>query len=255
MVKAVREAMVHTRWTVPNLDHEQALTNFVAAILEDRPANQFLHDFKRVVDKIAYHGALNSLSQLLIKLASPGAADFYQGTEVWDFRLVDPDNRQPVNFAQREELLATANEPRQSLTDLLGNWRNGRIKMFATQRGLCFRRRHAALFLKGAYVPLHVEGPLQECVIAFARRHRGAWSTVIVPRFTTRFAADGRLPFNAQAWNNTRIVLPKDAPKSWVNVLSDEPSDASDAGELFVSNVLRTFPAALLASEGIIAGG
>jgi len=146
MVKAVREAMVHTRWTIPNLEHEQALIDFVGAILNDNPENLFLRDFKPFARKIAYHGALNSLSQLVIKLASPGVADFYQGTEFWDLRLVDPDNRQPVDFDVRRQALRELGE-KPSLTDLRSKWDDSRIKMYVTRAGLQFRKRHAALFL------------------------------------------------------------------------------------------------------------
>jgi (1->4)-alpha-D-glucan 1-alpha-D-glucosylmutase len=246
MVKAVREAMVHTRWTVPNLDHEKALMNFVEKILQDTPENQFLPDFKRFATKIAYHGALNSLSQLTVKLASPGVADFYQGTELWDLRLVDPDNRKRVDFAQHQAMLARIDEHRPSLTELISNWEQGHIKMFVMQRGLQLRRKNASLFLKGAYVPLEVEGPQRDCVIAFARRYRGDWCVVIVPRFTTRLTENGNLG-EPLAWGPTRVLLPKDAPRSWTNVFDDE--HIAESGVISVDNILRTFPVALLTSE------
>src|SRR5215475_12948792 len=140
MVKAVRAAMVHTRWTVPNLDHETALVNFIEVILQDTPENRFLHDLRRFAEKVAYHGALNSLSQLVTKLASPGVADFYQGSELWDLRLVDPDNRTPVDFDRLEKLLAAGPDRNNSLSAMLLNWRSGKIKMHVMQRGLRFRQ-------------------------------------------------------------------------------------------------------------------
>src|SRR5215475_8965313 len=162
MVKAVREAMVHTRWTVPNLEHETALVNFIAVILEDTPENRFLQDLRRFAERVAYHGALNSLSQLIIKLASPGVADFYQGSELWDLRLVDPDNRQPVVFEKLEKLMAASSNQQTSLTDLLRCWRSGQIKMHVMQRGLRFRQENGPLFLRGAYLPLEATGTHRE---------------------------------------------------------------------------------------------
>ena len=104
-IKAAREAKVHTRWIAPNLEHENALTAFTEAILDESDHNEFLNDFKKFQARLAYYGALNSLSQVLLKIASPGVPDFYQGTELWDFSLVDPDNRRPVDFHQRAQLL------------------------------------------------------------------------------------------------------------------------------------------------------
>jgi (1->4)-alpha-D-glucan 1-alpha-D-glucosylmutase len=147
MVKAVREAMVHTRWTVPNLAHEQGLVSFVESILEDTPQNEFLISLRTFAEKVAFHGAFNALSQLVVKLASPGVADFYQGSELWDLRLVDPDNRQAVDFDERESLLEdeSARGPNR-ISALLQNWQDGRIKLYVTREGLEFRRRHSALF-------------------------------------------------------------------------------------------------------------
>ena len=246
MVKAVREAMVHTRWTVPNIDHEKALTDFVAAILTDSPDNKFLPDFKRCASKIAYHGALNSLSQLVIKIASPGVADFYQGSELWDLRLVDPDNRRSVDFGKRTALLSSLSEASEYLPELMDVWQDGRIKMYVTQKGLEFRRDRSSLVLSGDYLPLTVEGPKQDSVFAFARRYRGEWGIVIIPRFTTRLVAEKRLPVGEEVWDETQVVLPKGAPKRLVNVFTNE-SLAMSAGpsSVALSDALRRFPVGL----------
>jgi len=243
MVKAVREAMVHTRWTIPNLEHEQALTDFVRAILQDSSENRFLQDFKSFTEKVAYHGSLNSLSQLVVKLASPGVADFYQGAETWDLRLVDPDNRQPVDFLKRKDMLASLEN--KTLPDLVEHWQDGRIKMYVMRRGLQFRKRHAALFLKGDYVPIQVQGPLEDCTIAFARRYRGDWSVVVVPRFTTRLIK------TSLAAEDTYIVLPKQARRRWINVFDDQrivlANDVNN--QLRLADLHRQFPVALLSNE------
>ena len=238
--------MVHTRWTVPNIEHEKALVDFVPAILEDSPENKFLHDFQRFASKVAFHGALNSLSQLVLKLASPGVADFFQGSELWDLRLVDPDNRGPVDFKSREEMLTQVRDI-SSLPQLKSSWRDGRIKMEVTRRGLHLRRSHPSVFLKGEYIPLQVEGQQRDCVIAIARRYRGDWCAAIVPRFTTRLLAGGE-EFSWE-WLDTRIVLPKEAPVPWENVFnSASDSTKSTDRTLMIRDLLRDFPVAMIAS-------
>jgi (1->4)-alpha-D-glucan 1-alpha-D-glucosylmutase len=246
MVKAVREAMVHTRWTVPNLEHEKALTDFVAAILTDSSDNEFLPDFQRCATRIAYHGALNGLSQLVIKIASPGVADFYQGTELWDLRLVDPDNRRNVNFPKRNQMLQDLCEGGDCVTRLLTNWHDGQIKMFVTQKGLHFRRDHSYLVLSGDYLPLTVEGPKKDCVFAFARRYRGEWALAMVPRLTTKLVEEGRPPVGVDLWDQTRILLPKGAPTRWVNVFTNETVESRIERDLPAGDVLRRLPVGLL---------
>src|SRR5262249_47320041 len=131
-VKATREAMVHTRWTLPNLAHEQALEQYIAQILAAGDDNRFLRDFTAFHERIAYSAMLNGLSQTLLKIISPGVPDFYQGSELWDFRLVDPDNRRPVDFSKRQAALAGMRTAQPSLCicvarDLAQQWRDGRI--------------------------------------------------------------------------------------------------------------------------------
>lgn len=248
MVKAVREAMVHTRWAVPNIDHERALTDFVGAILADTPENRFLHDFRPFADKIAYHGALNSLSQLTIKMASPGVADFYQGSEDWDLRLVDPDNRRRVDFAARGQMLDSLTTGDRSLSQLVVGWRDGRIKMYVTTQGLQLRRRHSALFLKGDYVPLAVEGRQRDSVIAFCRRYRGEWCMAVVPRLTTRLKEPRGDAINPELWADTRVLLPARAPRRWLGVFNARRIDVHEleGGSLQVRDLLDDFPVALL---------
>ncbi len=209
-----------------------------------------MQDFKPFARKIAYHGALNSLSQLVVKLASPGVADFYQGTESWDLRLVDPDNRQPVNFHERTEMLASLEPGRITLGDLLTNWQDGRVKMYVMKRGLLFRQSHASLLLKGDYIPMQVQGPHQECVIAFARRFRGDWSLVVVPRFTTRlFAANGRLN-SSNLGEETLVVLPREAPKHWFPVFHDQSGQSLESSDntMLLRDLFQSFPVALLSN-------
>jgi len=247
MVKAVREAMVHTRWTVPNLEHEKALTDFVASILTQSPQNEFLPDFKRFATKIAYHGALNSLSQLAVKIASPGVADFFQGTELWDLRLVDPDNRRDVNFSLRSEFLGMLQSEQEPLTTLFEAWQDGRIKLYLTQKGLHFRRDYPALVLSGDYLPLAVEGPHKDCLLAFARRYRGEWCVLLVPRFTARLVDENSLPVGQKVWKETRVLLPKTSPKRWTNIFTGDQGISSVEGNfMLVGDVLQSCPVSLL---------
>jgi (1->4)-alpha-D-glucan 1-alpha-D-glucosylmutase len=248
MVKAVREAMVHTRWTVPNIDHEQALTDFVGKILEESEGNHFLADFKTFAAKIAYHGALNSLSQLVIKLMSPGVADFYQGTELWDLRLVDPDNRNAVDFQMRDLMLASLQE-KPSAKDLTAGWQDSRIKMYVTQRGLHARRGHPALFLKGEYIPLETQGAKRDCIIAIARRYRGEWCIAATPRFTTRLSTSVGSHQLWDDWGDTSIALPREIPQRWVDVYSDKPERTIQDRTILVGELLKEFPVAMLWSE------
>jgi (1->4)-alpha-D-glucan 1-alpha-D-glucosylmutase len=249
MVKGVREAMVHTRWMVPNIDHEKALVDFIEAILQDRPDNRFLHDLRCFAEKVAYHGALNSLSQLVIKLASPGVADFYQGSELWDLRLVDPDNRQPVDFKKLEKLLAAHSGKQHSVNDLLRCWRSGQIKMHVMQRGLRFRQENGPLFQKGAYLPLEVRGTYRECVISYGRRYRGDWAIVIAPRLTVRLGDQQSGSLRSRGWKDTCALLPKGAPTRWISIINSEQVNATEAGEIGLERVLANFPVALLSNQ------
>ena len=249
MVKAVREAMVHTRWTVPNLDHERALVEFIENILEDTPENRFLHDLRRFADRVAYYGALNNLSQLVVKLVSPGVADFYQGSELWDLRLVDPDNRKPVDFTTLRKMLVSQTKKEGSLEELLRCWRSGQIKLHVTRRGLRFRQENGALLLKGAYLPLEVTGTHRECVIAFGRRYRGDWAVAIAPRFTVRLGDQASGALGTQGWNDTSVLLPKEAPRNWINTLSGERVSVEDSSAIRLDKLLENIPVALLSNE------
>jgi len=255
VIKAAREATVHTGWIAPNEDYEHGLLRFVEAILVPSDDNIFLSDFRKFQAKVAYHGALNSLSQVLLKIGSPGVPDFYQGTELWDFSLVDPDNRRPVNFQKRVQFLKdlkkrAAKGLRPLVRQLLSRWQDGRLKLFLTYRALNFRQAHLDLFLHGDYLPLEVAGPQQEMALALARRQGTEWSLVIAPRLTTRNAYPGLPPLGARAWGETLLQLPPEAPAIWKNVLTADTLETTrldQAQALPLKEVLRHFPVALLA--------
>jgi (1->4)-alpha-D-glucan 1-alpha-D-glucosylmutase len=257
MVKAIREAKVHTRWIRPNPAHEAAVKEFAASLLKDLSpdTNPFLADFLPFQRKIAQYGALNSLAQLLLKIAAPGVPDIYQGTELWDFSLVDPDNRRPVDFRQRTRLLQELmtmelQGPGTLARDLLSSWEDGRIKLFVTYKALSFRRERREPFLDGAYIPLPATGGMKEHALAFARKRGDAWAIAAVPRLATRLAPPGEFPLGVPAWGaRTAIRLPEEAPGRWRNIFTGEILHASGgdgAKQLQLHAVFHDFPVALL---------
>ena len=203
MAKALHEAKVNTSWIQPNEKWDTATCEFVAHILEPGPKNKFLPVFLPVVEEIARLGAINSLAQLVLKLTAPGVPDIYQGNEIWDFSLVDPDNRRPVDYQKRRAMLEAL--PNTTPEEMLRTWSDGRIKLFITQRLLRSRRDHADLFLHGSYLPLATTGAHAESCVAFAREHAGAWLIVLVPRISSRVG----FPPVGTLWQDTAVALPE----------------------------------------------
>jgi (1->4)-alpha-D-glucan 1-alpha-D-glucosylmutase len=253
-IKATREAMVHTRWTKPNLPHEEALQNFVAAILNSGPKNSFLGDFLPFQKRVAHYGMINGLSQTLLKISSPGFPDFYQGSELWDLRLVDPDNRQPVDFTHRKNLLQSLKRADRAdraslLEDLNHNWQDARIKLFLIWKALNFRRQHADIFSQADFVPLKTTGPRKENVAAFLRRYKRDLILIVIPRWLPRSTDSPVDGCHGHFWAGTEILTPAARSPRWRNVLTAEElaSKKLKAGRtLEVSQVLRRFPVALL---------
>ncbi len=254
VIKAAKEAKVHTSWIDPHPDYEHALVGFVDSVLNTTNQNKFLADFLRFQKKIAFYGALNALAQVLFKIAAPGVPDFYQGTELWDLSLVDPDNRRPVDFKKRIRLLEDlrrreAKDLAALVSELLVRWEDGRIKLFVTSKALEFRRQRRGLFLKGDYVPLKALGQKKEHICVFARRKEDVWAVVAVPRLLTRLVTDGKPPLGQRVWGADRLVLPKGAPGRWQNILTGETiEDLSVSGKkvLPLKSIFRRFPVALL---------
>jgi (1->4)-alpha-D-glucan 1-alpha-D-glucosylmutase len=206
MKKALNEAKLNTSWIQPNEEWLSAMNEFVAGILDGSPKNKFLAAFLPVAEEIARLGAINSLSQVLLKLSSPGVPDIYQGNEVWDFSLVDPDNRRPVDYKRRRDMLDTLGSTRPE--ELLQNWPDGRIKMFLTQRLLQFRSEHVDLFKRGNYLPLLASGTLADCCVSFARYLEDKWIIVITPRLSSRVG----FPPIGEKWKDTVVDLPAALP-------------------------------------------
>ncbi|MCD6034233.1 MAG: malto-oligosyltrehalose synthase, partial [Thermomicrobiales bacterium] len=173
MLKAARESQVHTSWVNPDPAYEDALQRFVRAALDTSRPNPFLEDFAALREMVAHAGAINALAQQLLKLTAPGVPDIYQGTELWDQSLVDPDNRRPVDYRQRTRLLRglqRGRPGRRLAADLLETKADGRIKLYLTSRALACRATFPDLFARGAYIPLAAEGAAADHVVAFARR-------------------------------------------------------------------------------------
>jgi (1->4)-alpha-D-glucan 1-alpha-D-glucosylmutase len=201
--KASREAKTHTSWLEPNAGYENALKEFAAAILGHEP---FITAFRRFHRRIAFHGFLNSLSQVVLKATAPGVPDFYQGTELWDFSLVDPDNRRPVDYEKRKAILRDLPDP----ATLLRRWTDGRIKLFVTARVLATRARHREIFRADNYRRLEA-GPN---VFAFTR---GDDILVAVPRLTTRLTRPPSLP-TGEVWGDATLPV----SGRWRNVFTEE---------------------------------
>jgi (1->4)-alpha-D-glucan 1-alpha-D-glucosylmutase len=260
MLKATKEAKVHTSWVNPNEGYDRAVHRFVCAVLDHKQTNLFLKDFSSLQRKVAFYGHLNGLALLLLKLTAPGIPDMYQGTELWDYSLVDPDNRRVVDFEYRRqtlvELKAEIERAGRDLPvlarELLESAHDGRVKLYVTYRTLNFRRDHADLFSKGDYIPLEVAGEKREHVCAFARGFGQEKIIVAVPRLIVGLTGgDGQLPLGQSVWLNTRLVLPRHPSlQRYDNVFTGESVSAEEQERqigLPLSELFRSFPVALLA--------
>ncbi|HZJ16967.1 MAG TPA: malto-oligosyltrehalose synthase [Chthoniobacteraceae bacterium] len=235
MVKAVREAKVNSSWLEPNAAWEEAVRAFVAVLLDPDGLNRFSKSFAPLAARIAQLGAVNSLAQTVLKLTCPGVPDIYQGTELWDFSLVDPDNRRPVDFTLRRQCLETITDA--SPRELLEHWRDGRIKMFIIQRLLALRGEEPALFANASYAGLHAQGPFAEHVISFERRQKGAAIVVIAPRHTACLG----FPPIGDAWGDTQLVLPR--ASHWRDVFTNR---AHTEAKLALASAFADLPFAVL---------
>jgi (1->4)-alpha-D-glucan 1-alpha-D-glucosylmutase len=220
MTKALKEAKINTSWIQPNEEWDAAMHDFIARILDSSPRNKFLPIFLPAAKEIIRLGAINSLTQTLLKLTSPGVPDIYQGTEIWDYSLVDPDNRRPVDYELRRQMLKSLSSATPG--ELMQTWPDGRIKLFLTRHILQLRRGHEDLFKGGEYVPLHTSGTFAESCVSFIRRFGDNWIAVIAPRLSSRIG----FPPIGEAWQDTAIQLP-------------ETFSLKDAHDLFTCQPIR----------------
>jgi (1->4)-alpha-D-glucan 1-alpha-D-glucosylmutase len=234
--KALREAKQNSSWIAPQESYEDAVLEFVDRILaEDSP---FRADFRAFQAEIAREGARNGLSQVVLKICSPGVPDFYQGCELWQLTLVDPDNRRPVDYKRRVALLDSlrkreAEDPVALVRALAAGPLLDETKLFVTWKGLELRKANLPLFARGAYVPLEARGACEKHVCAFARRLGDTWAAVVAPRWTGRLAD----------WGDTELVRPEGAPGEWRDAIT-----GLVPASWRLADLLAEFPVALLVS-------
>jgi (1->4)-alpha-D-glucan 1-alpha-D-glucosylmutase len=250
MLKAAREAALRTSWANMNTEYEEALAQFIRTTLEPREGNLFLGDLVATQLRLRRFGLLNGLSQVACKLTAPGVPDIYQGNELWDFSLVDPDNRRPVDYARRRALLAelhASGEPTAAqLRALVDPVPDERGKLYLTWRILQFRKEHAELFRRGEYLPLRVTGEHPTNVCAFARHHEGQLLVTIAPRLYLRLLGDRDLPpLGEPVWEHTMIELPREGTGTLRNLLGGAEVTARGSG-ILVADALAHFPVAVL---------
>lgn len=242
--KAAREAKQRTSWLDQDTAYEHALSNFVTAVLSPETGRRFLQDFAATCAPLWCAGAVNSLAQLAIKLTAPGVPDFYQGAELWDLSLVDPDNRAPVDFASRQALIDTIAGT--APETWLAAWTSGAPKLALMLAGLAMRSRRPALFAEGAYTPLAATGAHSRRIVAFARALDGTWAVTIVSRFALALLDGAEQPLVPPArWGDTAVTLPTGLRgRGLCDLLTGAVYRSDDA--LAAVTVLARFPIALL---------
>jgi (1->4)-alpha-D-glucan 1-alpha-D-glucosylmutase len=256
-LKALREAKVNTSWLNPDEAYETAVSEFLARILSPSSSNAFLQNFLPFQQRLANYGMYNSLSQVLIKTLAPGIPDFYQGTELWDFSLVDPDNRQPVDYLLRQQRLEELHHMQRTISPLdlvdtlLQDAENGLIKMYLTTTALHVRKRNPNLFRKGSYLPLEAKGEQARHVCGFIRQDHATLCLTVFPRLLTSLLPDSNTrPLGEPIWGDTAIMLPPEiSHHSFCNLLTREivtPQNLPGVLGLPLSILFQHFPFALL---------
>jgi (1->4)-alpha-D-glucan 1-alpha-D-glucosylmutase len=242
MAKALKEAKLNTSWIQPNEPWDSAMHDFVARVLDPSLKNKFLPNFIPMAEEIARLGAINPLTQIILKFTGPGVPDLYQGNEIWDYSLVDPDNRRPVDYDLRRKMLgglknATAQE-------LFRCWPDGRIKLLVTQRLLQLRRGHAEFFQRSSYVPLQTTGEFADCAVAFMREHGGQFLIVIVPRLSSRVG----FPPIGERWKDTAVRIPESLPLGKMKEIFCEREIKTGVRSFNMSETMAELPFAVYAN-------
>ncbi|OPY71673.1 MAG: Maltooligosyl trehalose synthase [Syntrophorhabdus sp. PtaU1.Bin050] len=260
MVKAIREAKVNSSWINPNTLYEEAILVFIETVLSNSPDNRFLPHFLPFQELISFCGRYNSLAQALLKITSPGMPDFYQGSELWDFTLVDPDNRRPVDYNVRKAMLEAIIKRESEIPliqlarEIMADGVNGRIKLYTIYKALNYRKAHRVVFEKGGYTFLQVMGGGERHVCAFARRLGDAAVIVIVPRFLMTLPGGSGPEFpNKGVWADSVVALPADgAGIKYRNIFTGETLETENHGGvtgLQCSEIFGNFPVALLEKQ------
>lgn len=259
MIKAVREAKTHSSWINPNSEYEEALLRLITQTLDASRPNPFLADFREFHAAVAMPGVVNSLAQTAIKLTAPGVPDIYQGCELWDFSLVDPDNRRPVDFEDRMQRLSRIEEAfkqqgERLAADLLRDWTDGTVKLFVVWRLLALRRTHPSLFRDAGYQPVESEGALADNICAFIRASGDTQVLIVAPRLSARLTVIRHWPVG-DLWGDTALALPPSATgAAWEDVftgrrLTAESDGDDDGGRLPVADLFADFPVAVLVQQ------
>jgi (1->4)-alpha-D-glucan 1-alpha-D-glucosylmutase len=242
LVKAVREAKDRSSWDNPNEAYEAACCSFARALLERR-SNPFLADVAEFAARADYCGTLNGLSETVLHLTVPGVPDIFQGAELWNHSLVDPDNRTPVDFARRRELLESAQ--RAEIGELLTEWEDGRIKLRVLAVLLRLRRRYPAMLREGSYSALAASGAHADHLVAFIRGAGDHAMLVIVGRRFASLVADKEYGYDGNVWGDTMLMLPRNITGSWRDALTGTTCSVTD-GRLCARKVLADLPVAVL---------
>ena len=257
LIKAAREAKIYTSWLNPYQPYEDSLTHFIGEILTYHPkrGNPFLDDLLSFQAFISGYGVLNSLAQLLLKLTCPGVPDFYQGAELWDLRLVDPDNRRPVDYSRRINLLRDILDQQKRdhktlLKEFLENPADGKVKLFFTYQLLKLRNQERNVFQKGSYHPMPVQGRHQNHMIAYLRSYQDTSVLVVLPRFCTTLVEPGQLPLGEDVWQDTSLRIPVSGEQTSLEWISQEP--VVPVNPVPIGKLLKIFPmAVILIKKGI----
>ncbi|HEY1761576.1 MAG TPA: hypothetical protein VGG17_03180, partial [Acidimicrobiales bacterium] len=252
-VKAAREAKRRTSWTDPDTDYERALTSFVAALARTQ---EFGDEMGQFVDRIAPASAANGLAMTVLKCVAPGVPDFYQGSELWDHSLTDPDNRRPVDFAQRRSLLerlpaagAAPAKRRAAARQLLSRWPSGALKLYITREMLALRKSHPELFARGAYEALDVAGPHAEHVVAVTREHAHESVLAVVARQTIDIAGTSGFATGKETWGKrSTLRVPAIAPSHYRDIFTGATLTPT-RGRLDIAECLAELPVAVLVGE------
>jgi (1->4)-alpha-D-glucan 1-alpha-D-glucosylmutase len=242
MIKAIKEAKINSSWIQPQEDWEEGVSQFVERILQ-RGANRFIKSLEPLAEQVAQLGMVGSLSQTVLKCSAPGVPDFFQGSETWDLRLVDPDNRRPVDYDALRNMQASLGSADPG--KLFTSWRDGRIKLYLIQKLLRFRSTHRELFQSGAYVPLNTAGRHANSCVAFARHSNGGILVVAVARLTRTVG----FPPVGDLWADTRIPVPPDLRRSFTDLFTGKEFPVADT--LMLADVFATLPVAALWSGSV----
>lgn len=252
MVKAAREAKLETSWADSDEQYESGLREFVAELVTGSGGEKFRASFGSFAERVALHGVVNSLGQVLLKAGMPGVPDIYQGNESWDFSLVDPDNRRLVDFSSLNKRLAgmtgDMKPPQEVVADLAARWQTGEIKQWVTAKALYARAQHAELFASGSYVPLETKGPRNQNCCAFVRSNSGQQAIIAVTRLSNQLGDSFSQLIGEDAWPGSSLSIPAAENAAWTDQLTGN-AIRSVNGSLSPAEIFKTLPVALLISN------